>query len=155
MFLHIAKKRRCGYNFFMRILGLDVGNKRIGVALSDPGGLIAQPCLVITRRGLDADVAEVLKAATLNDVEKIVVGLPYSLDGTLGPQGEKVLKFIEALKKATSLDIETWDERFSTAAVERTLIEGDVSRADRKGVVDKVAAAFILQGYLDSKGPRE
>ena len=84
-------------------------------------------------------------------VNKIVSGLPKNMNGTLGPQGEKVLKFCELIKEETGLEIEFWDERLSTVAAERSLIEGDVSRQKRKKVIDMLAAVIILQGYLDSK----
>jgi len=134
----------------MRIVGLDIGRKTIGVALSDPDGLIAQPITTIKRTMLSRDIEEVLNIARENAAEKIIAGLPLKMDGSSSPQTEFVLKFLDKLGKATELPVETWDERLSTAAVERLLIEGDMSRARRKEVVDKLAASYILQGYLDS-----
>lgn len=136
----------------MRILGLDLGKKRIGVAVSDEAGITAQPLATIKRSNYRKDLEEVLKFAGEYSVKEILVGMPVRTDGTIGEGSRYVLDFIEKLKNATDLPVNTWDERFSTAAVERVLIEGDVSRAGRKKVVDKLAAAYILQGYLDSLG---
>ncbi len=133
----------------MRLLGLDIGKKTIGVALSDEAGLTAQPLKVIKRSSLARDLEEVFSIARENEVEKIVSGLPLNMDGTSSSTTEFVLKFVELLK-AGPLPVLTWDERLSTAAVERLLIEGDISRGRRKEVVDKMAASYILQGYLDS-----
>lgn len=131
-------------------MGLDIGRKTIGVALSDPEGLIAQPVTTIKRTLLARDIAEVLRIADENSAGKIVAGLPLKMDGSASAQTEFVLKFVERLKESTGIPVETWDERLSTAAVERLLIEGDMTRARRKEVVDKLAASYILQGYLDS-----
>lgn len=134
----------------VRIMGLDVGDKRIGVALSDELGLTAQGLTVLRRRGLDADLAALRELAGAHGVACVVVGLPRNLDGSLGPQGEKVLAFVDRLARELGLPVETWDERLTTRAAERALIAGDLSRARRRQVVDKVAAALILQGYLDA-----
>jgi len=135
----------------MRIMGLDVGDKTIGVALSDPLGWTAQGLEVI-RSGdnINQDLARLAEIVTEHGVEKILVGLPKNLNGTIGPQGEKVLAFIERLKEKIDLPVKTWDERLSTVAAERVLLEADVSRGKRKKVIDKMAAAVILQGYLDA-----
>jgi putative Holliday junction resolvase len=134
----------------LRILGLDIGRKTIGVALSDEAGITAQPLKVIRRSSLARDLEDVFSIARENDVEKIVAGLPLNMDGTSSSTTEFVLKFVEMLKKAGPFPVVTWDERLSTAAVERLLIEGDMSRGRRKEVIDKMAASYILQGYLDS-----
>lgn len=134
----------------MRILGLDLGDKTIGVAVSDEGGSIAQPVTTIKRVSLEKDFSALLALITEYEVETIIIGLPINMNGSIGPRAEKVLKFVEKLKARTSVEIKTWDERFSTVAVNRVLIEGDMSRAKRKEVVDKMAASYILQGYLDS-----
>ncbi len=134
----------------VRIMGLDVGDKRIGVALSDELGLTAQGLTVLRRRGLDADLAALRELAGAHGVACVVVGLPRNLDGSLGPQGEKVLAFVDRLARELGLPVETWDERLTTRAAERALIAGDLSRARRRQVVDKVAATLILQGYLDA-----
>lgn len=135
----------------MRTMGLDVGDKRIGVALSDESAILASPRETITRRGNAADIRKLLELAQQEDVAEILVGMPLSLNGTEGPQAHKVTRFIEALRAETELPIRTWDERLSTVAAERSLLEADLSRAKRRKLVDKVAAAIILQSYLDSR----
>lgn len=137
----------------MRIMGLDVGDKTIGVAVSDPLGWTAQGVEVIRRDG--REMARLVGLVGKFEVQRLVVGLPLNMNGTLGPQGEKVLAFIEKLKKSLNLPVETWDERLSTVASEKILLAADVSRAGRRKVIDKMAAAFILQGYLDANGRRE
>ncbi|MDR5658106.1 Holliday junction resolvase RuvX [Serpentinicella sp. ANB-PHB4] len=132
-----------------RIMGLDVGDKTIGVALSDLMGWTAQGLKTIFRKSKKQDFLELKEIATQNDVKKIVIGLPKNMNATLGPQGEKVLKFSEDLKKQLDIEIVHWDERLSTVAAERSLIQADVSRKKRKAVIDKMAAVYILQGYLD------
>lgn len=132
-----------------RIMGLDIGDKTIGVAVSDLMGLTAQGVTTIKRVGKKKDIEEIKKIIAERQVNKIVSGLPKNMNGTVGPQGEKVQKFCELLKAETNLPIEFWDERLSTVAAERSLIEGDVSRQKRKKVIDMLAAVIILQGYLD------
>lgn len=134
----------------MRIMGLDIGRKTIGVALSDPEGLTAQPYITIQRASFAKDLDEVLRIARENQVSDIVAGLPLNMNGSTSGQTDFVLKFVEKLKEKTDLPVLTWDERLSTVAVTRVLIDGDMSRARRKEVVDKLAASYILQGYLDS-----
>jgi putative Holliday junction resolvase len=133
----------------MRLLGLDVGDKTIGVALSDESATLASGLHTIRRTGLQKDLRELAGLARDREVETVVVGLPRSLDGSEGPQARKVLAFVEALRRAVQVPIVTWDERFTTVAAENALIEGGVSRGRRKGLVDKVAAVLILQNYLD------
>ena len=132
-------------------MGLDVGDKRIGVALSDEGAVIATPKQTLERRGNRKDIEHLLELARSEDVAEILVGMPLSLDGSEGPQAKKIGRFIEALRAATELTVTTWDERFTTIGAERALLEADMSRAKRKQTIDKVAAALILQGYLDSR----
>ena len=135
----------------MRIMGLDVGDKTIGVALSDPMGWTAQGLEVIRRKNdIQEDFQRLLEIIREYGVESILVGLPKNLNGTIGPQGEKVQAFVEQLKKEINLPVKTWDERLSTVAAEKVLLQADVSRSKRKKVIDKMAAAVILQGYLDS-----
>ena len=148
----MLKRRR------MRALGLDVGSKTIGLARSDPGGVIATAWDVLARQGQEADAREVAARVVAEDAATVVVGLPLELDGREGRRAKAVRAFIEALESALSsvaLDrpvaVRTWDERFSTAAAERTMIEADVSRAKRKEKIDAVAAAHILQGWLDAQ----
>lgn len=134
-----------------RIMGLDVGDKTIGVALSDLFGWTAQGLETIRRIGIKRDLQRIEQIIEENDVNKIVVGLPKNMNGTIGPQSEKVLEFNERMKKRfENIEIITWDERLTTVAAERSLIEADVSRKKRKKVIDKIAAVYILQGYLDS-----
>ena len=132
-----------------RIMGLDVGDKTIGVAVSDLMGLTAQGVKTIKRVGKKKDIEALKEIIKERQVNKIVSGLPKNMNGTLGPQGEKVIKFCELLEEETGIKIEYWDERLSTVAAERTLIQGNVRRENRKGVIDMVAAVLILQGYLD------
>ncbi len=132
-----------------RIMGLDVGDKTIGVAVSDIMGITAQGVKTVKRVGKKKDIEELKAIIAERQVNKIVSGLPKNMNGTLGPQGEKVIKFCELLQEATGIKVEYWDERLSTVAAERTLIEGNVRRENRKSVIDMVAASIILQGYLD------
>ncbi len=132
-----------------RILGLDVGDRRIGVALSDEGRLIASPHSVYTRVGYSPDVKHILRLCQETGAELIVCGLPKNMDGSVGFQAEKVMAFADKLREA-GLDVVYQDERLSTVSAHQALIAGGVRRDDRKGVVDKVAAAVILQQYLDS-----
>ncbi len=132
-----------------RIMGLDVGDKTIGVAVSDLMGLTAQGVKTVKRIGKKKDIEALKEIIAERQVNKIVSGLPKNMNGTLGPQGEKVIKFCELLESETNIKIEYWDERLSTVAAERTLIQGNVRRENRKGVIDMVAAVIILQGYLD------
>ena len=138
----------------MRILGLDIGEKRIGVALSDPLGIIASALVVIERTTDQTAVKQIVELARENAVERIIVGMPRSLDGSLGKQAQVVQSFIDLLKGYTKLPVDTWDERLSTVAAERTMLEVGMKRDKRKKRRDSVAAAFILQGYLDREKSR-
>lgn len=137
-----------------RIMGLDVGDKYIGVAVSDLLKITAQGLTTINRDQFtnEEDIFEEIEILVKsNNVDKIVVGLPKNMNGSIGPQGEKVKKFTKNLKKKLPyLEIEYIDERLTTVSAERILIEGDVSRKNRKKIIDKVAATYILQFYLDS-----
>lgn len=133
----------------MRIMGLDLGKKTIGVAVSDEMGFSAQPITVIRRKGLKQDLAELAALIEQYDVTSIVLGLPRNMNGSIGPQAEKSKVFGAMLEEKFQLKIDYWDERLTTVSAERVLLEGDVSRAKRKKVIDKVAASLILQGYLD------
>ena len=128
-----------------RIMGLDIGDKTIGVAVSDIMGLTAQGVTTIKRVGKKKDIEEIKKIISERQVNKIVSGLPKNMNGTIGTQGEKVQKFCELLKQETNLPIEFWDERLSTVAAERSLIEGNVRRENRKKVIDMLASVIILQ----------
>ena len=133
----------------MRVMGLDMGTKTIGVALSDELGLTAQPLTTIKRTGIRKDMEKLLGLMEEHGVEMLVVGVPVNMDGTIGERAKSVLAFVERLREGTVAEVRTWDERLSTAAVERVLIEGDISREKRKKVIDRLAAAYILQGFLD------
>lgn len=135
----------------MRFMGLDVGDKRIGVALSDEGGVIASPRETLERRGNRKDIAHLLELAKREAVVTILVGMPLSLDGSVGPQAEKVERFVAALREGTEIPVVLWDERLTTVSAERALLEGDVSRAKRRQRIDRVAASLILQSYLDAR----
>jgi putative Holliday junction resolvase len=137
----------------MRVLGIDHGDKRIGVAISDPLGITAQGVAVIGKgETFESDIRELKRIIKKYDgVDEIVVGLPKTMQGEVGPQAEKVLAFVEALKKEFKLNIVTWDERLTTVEVEKVLIQAGLSREKRKKVIDKSAAACILQNYLDYK----
>lgn len=133
----------------MRILGLDVGSKTIGVAISDPLGWTAQGIDTIRRKNKEHDLELVHKICKDYGVETIVIGLPKNMNGTIGESGERVLALAELIKEKTNLSIEMWDERLTTVAAHRAMLEADLSRGKRKKIVDKVAATYILQGYLD------
>ncbi len=134
-----------------RIMGLDVGDKTIGVAISDLFGWTAQGLETINRIGIKKDLQRLEQIIKEHDINKIVSGLPRNMNGTIGPQGEKVLEFNERLKKRfKDIELIEWDERLTTVAAEKSLIAADVSRKKRKKVIDKMAAVYILQGYLDS-----
>ena len=135
----------------MRIMGLDLGDKRIGVAVSDPLGFTAQGKAVIESQDKASDIKHISSLAKEYNIEKIVVGLPKNMNNSIGPRAEKTLDFVSLLKKELSIPIITWDERLTTKEAERTLIEADLSRKKRKEVIDKMAAMIILQNYLDSQ----
>jgi putative Holliday junction resolvase len=131
-----------------RLMGLDVGDKTIGVAVSDLLMITAQGVTTIKRTNIKNDLNELKKIIDEYQVTKIVSGIPKMLDGTIGIQGEKVLKFVEKLKKRFDLPIELEDERFTTTISERMLIDADVKRKKRKEVIDKLAAVQILSSYM-------
>ena len=132
-----------------RLLGLDLGEKTIGLALSDALLMIATPMQTIRRTKFTTDAQKLLALIAEHEVGALVLGLPINMDGSEGPRCQSVRQFAANLLEKTDIGIAFWDERLSTAAVTRTLIEADVSRARRKEVVDKMAAAYILQGALD------
>ena len=135
----------------MRILGVDYGEKRIGIAVSDPQKSVAHGIEVVERGGKPKSdfrkIAEIIKR--YDGVEEIVVGLPKTLKGEIGTAAKEVLAFIDRLNEAVGVPVKTWDERFSTVAAERPLKEGNIARSKRKKLIDSSAAAFMLQGYLD------
>ena len=133
-----------------RLLGLDLGKKTIGLALSDPGLSVASPITTIRRTKFTADANELLRIVAERQVGGLVIGLPLNMDGSEGPRCQSVRQFAANLMKLRELPILFWDERLSTVAVERDMIAADMSRAKRAKVVDQAAAAFILQGVLDA-----
>lgn len=137
----------------MRILGIDFGTKRIGIAVSDPLGLIAQGVAVIGKgETFEQDIKEIKRVIKkYAGVDEIVIGMPKTLSGGIGEAAKTVLSFVEALKKEFCLNIVAWDERMTTAAAEKMLISSGFSREKRKKIIDKSAAAGILQNYLDCK----
>ncbi len=135
----------------MRVIGIDLGSKRIGVALSNSDLTVATPYDVIQRADkVEKDHIAILNIVAEWEVNKIIVGLPISLDGTLGASAKSVTNEIEKLKSVTDIPIETHDERFTTVTAEQILLRQNVKRDKKKSVVDKVAAAIILQGWIDS-----
>ena len=134
-----------------RIMGLDVGDKTIGVALSDPMFLMAHPIETIKRKKASLDIQRLVEIIEKEDVETIVVGLPKNMNNSIGPQSMKVMSFVDLLKKQTDKDIIYEDERMTTLQSERVLIDMDVRRENRKKYIDKIAATFILQSYLDRR----
>jgi putative Holliday junction resolvase len=135
----------------MRWMGLDYGDKTIGIALSDEMGWTAQGLEVIRRKSKDHDLDRIRTIIEAYQVGELIVGLPRNMNGSIGPRGETCKEFAEYLQQTLQLPVHLWDERLTTVAAERTLIEADVSRKKRKLVIDKMAAALILQGYLDFK----
>ncbi len=139
-------------------MGLDVGDATVGVAVSDGMGMLAHPVETIRRTSVKETVARIIDLVVEREVERVVVGLPMNMNGTLGPQGEKTQAFAKQLEKklkysdklkGKSIPIEFWDERLTSKAADRTLIEADMRRDKRKQVIDQLAAVYILQGYLD------
>jgi putative Holliday junction resolvase len=138
---------------YMRIMGLDFGSKTVGVAISDPLGYTAQGIEIVRRQSenkLRQTLARLDELIKEYGVEQIVLGFPKNMNNTIGERAEKSLAFKEMLEKRTSLPVTMWDERLTTVEADRTMIEGGIRREDRKLYVDKLAAVFILQGFLDS-----
>lgn len=137
----------------VRILALDVGEKRIGLALSDPSGTIAQGLKVYTTSGSRTkDITEIAEVVRQFDVSLVVVGLPKNLDGSIGPKAQKIVDLAGAIGRVTGLPVDLWDERFSTDEAHRIFDMASVKRKKRKGAIDVMAAQIILQGYLDARG---
>jgi putative Holliday junction resolvase len=133
----------------MRILGIDHGSKRIGIAVSDELKMIAQPLEYILADPPDKCLARLQELIREKEVELILIGMPRNMDGTYGPAAQKVQDFVAVLKAAVSVPIKLWDERLTSAQANRVLIQGNVRRDKRKEKVDKMAAAILLQSYLD------
>jgi|SRR5215831_17246502 len=138
----------------MRTMGLDLGTRNIGVAVSDELGITAQPVTTVRRRTLAADLAELKTLAQAHQVEKWVVGLPLHMNGSEGPKAVQARQFGAALENASGRPVEFFDERLSTRSAERVLLEADMSRRKRRQVIDRLAAVIILQGWLDQRGAR-
>ena len=136
-----------------RVLGLDVGDKRIGLAISGGAGLLATPYSTIERRNQQRAIAAILEVVQAEEVGQIVVGMPLSLDGSVGSQAKRTLVFCDALESASPVPVETWDERFSSVEAERLLRQAGVSPSRNRARLDSSAAAVILQGYLDARRP--
>jgi len=130
-------------------MGLDVGDMRIGVALSDETGVIAQGLKTMQRQSWQKDLAALAEAVTAYEVSKIVIGNPINMDGTAGPQSDKISEFGRRLAEVTTVPIAFWDERLSSVSAEQVLIQGGMQRGKRKQLIDKLAAVIILQNYLD------
>ena len=135
-----------------RLLGLDVGDVLMGVAISDPSRVIATGLESITRANVKKDIQAIKRLVHEYEVEEIIVGLPKMMNGELGIQAKKVLSFVESLRAWVEIPVILWDERLTTVAAEKFLIEANMRRKKRKKIVDKLAAVLILQGYLDSQG---
>lgn len=133
----------------IRILALDVGEKRIGLAVSDPLGITAQGISVLTRQNRETDLARLREVAQEYQVQEILVGLPRHMDGRPGKQADAVLELARTLGESLGIPVTPWDERLTTMQAERVLIQADLSRQRRRRVVDQVAAVLILQSYLE------
>ena len=139
----------------MRILALDYGTRRIGIAVSDELKIIAQPLEFVPAQPFADVVARLKQLIQEKEVELILVGMPRNMDGSYGPAAERVQEFVTELKKVLPLRIKKWDERLTTSQANRVLLQGDVGRQKRKQVIDKMAAAILLQGYLDALSSKE
>src|SRR5262245_36289722 len=139
----------------MRILALDYGSRRIGIAISDELKIIAQPLEFVPAQPFPDVVARLKQLIQEKEIELIVVGMPRNMDGSYGSAAERVQEFVTELKKAIPLRIKKWDERLTTSQANRVLLQADVGRQKRKQVVDKMAAAILLQGYLDALSSKE
>ena len=141
----------------MRVLGLDVGSKTIGVAITDEVGIAAHPLRVIERKGTDSDVSAIQTLVAEHNITEIVIGMPFELSGKVGHRAKRVQEFANALqaKLGAAMKLHEQDERFTTAEAERVLLDADLSRQKRKQVIDQQAAALILQGWLDANRPRD
>jgi putative Holliday junction resolvase len=137
----------------VRFLGLDVGDVRIGVALSDETATLASGLPTLTRVGPRKDVRAIARIVREQEVAEVVVGMPWRLDGTAGSQAEKVMAFAEALRRGMKVPVSLWDERLTSVAADALLAEAGVRRKDRKEKIDRAAAVLILQGYLDARVP--
>jgi len=139
----------------MRILGIDYGHRRLGIAVSDDEKILASPLPVYSRRNLDVDLAFLLDIVKENEVERAVVGLPRNMNGSIGKMAKEVLSFAGKLQRKINIPVSTFDERMTSVEAERVLVETNLSRKRRKGLRDSIAAVLILQGYLDRLGTKK
>ena len=139
----------------MRILGIDYGHRRLGIAVSDDEKILASPLPVYSRRNLDVDLAFLLDIVKENEVERAVVGLPRNMNGSIGMMAKEVLSFAGKLQRKINIPVSTFDERMTSVEAERVLVETNLSRKRRKGLRDSIAAVLILQGYLDRLGTKK
>ncbi len=139
----------------MRILGIDYGHRRLGIAVSDDEKILASPLPVYSRRNLDVDLAFLLDIVKENEVERAVVGLPRNMNGSIGRMAKEVLSFAGKLQRKINIPVSTFDERMTSVEAERVLVETNLSRKRRKGLRDSIAAVLILQGYLDRLGTKK
>jgi len=135
----------------LRTLGIDLGDKTIGLAISDPSGILSQPVKTVRRIDIKRDMDAIKHVIDEYNVVKIVIGLPRNMNGSIGPQCEKTLQFADTLRGTIGLEVVLWDERLTTVLAERALLEADLSRKKRRKVIDSVAASIILQSYLESR----
>ena len=138
----------------MRTMGLDLGTRTIGIAISDELGITAQPVTTLRRRTVASDLAQLKDLAEVHQVERWVVGLPLHMNGTEGPEAARARQFGAALERASGRPVEFFDERLTTKSAERVLLEADMSRRKRRQLIDRLAAVIILQGWLDGRGAR-
>ena len=134
----------------MKILGIDYGEKRIGLALSDISNTVARSLKVLKRNATRSWLGEIKAIVDKNKIEKIVIGLPKNMNGSIGEKGKEVLAFVKVLGKVVRVPIVTWDERLTTVSAEKVLRQAELSRKKRKDILDKLSACIILQNYLDS-----
>lgn len=134
-----------------RYMGLDVGTKTVGVALSDPMFIISTAHKTIKRTNIEKDLDELVKIIEDYQVSKVIVGMPYNMNKTIGPQGQRVMSFVDLLKRRIDNEIIYIDERMTTISANRILMETNVRRENRKEHIDKIAATYILQSYLDAR----
>jgi len=139
----------------MRILGIDYGHRRLGIAVSDDEKILASPLPVYSRCSLDVDLAFLLGIVKENEVERVVVGLPLNMNGSIGKMAKEALSFAWKLRRKINIPISTFDERMTSVEAERVLVETNLSRKRRKGLRDSMAAVLILQGYLDRLGTKK
>jgi putative Holliday junction resolvase len=140
----------------MKAMGVDVGEKRIGVAVSDDSGRMALPSRTLSGDRPEREVvADLVRLAHDHGVQVVVVGMPIGLSGEAGPAADQMAQFVDALRAQCPIEVATWDERLTTTAAEKTMLEADVSREQRRASIDKIAAALILQSYLDAQADDE